>query len=420
MSENTPDRLKAFRAQYDGGPKRSRGLEIAQLVCLVAIVAGEAGLWLRGPAVKPVAPVENRGGLTLDQEREYAVRLADKKLTGPAIAAYEEYLKKAPLSLTERAKTCYAIAKLAVEDEKYEAALPYLYQAEYLDPKSELKEEINKKVVLCLDKLGRNVDLRQELRKRSDVKHDASQVKTDDVILAEFGNEAITKRDLEMEIEKLPPAAKDSFSTPEKKAELLKNIVAERLLVDKARRLELDKTPEVQDLLAKQVDSMIVQKLISDEVRKDVQVTPEDVERFFKAEPGLFTEPATADVRTGKADSEEAAKAITEFPDKPVTVRKGGPVPGVKELAEAPESLFTAAKDTVVGPVKAGESWYVFKVEAATPEKTPSYEEVKDKAARTYQMRKEQEKVSSIIDETLKAREVHLYPERLQETEKKK
>jgi len=420
MSENTPDRLKAFRAQYDAAPKRSNALAVANLVLLVAGFAVLAVLLLRGPAAKPAAPAGNRGGLTLEQEREYAVRLADKKLAGPAIAAYEAYLKEASLSLPERAKVCYADAKLAVDDEKYEAALPYLYQAEYLDPKSELKEEISKKVVLCLDKLGRNVDLRHELRKRSDVKHDASQVKADDVILAEFGNEAITKRDLELEIEKLPAAAKDSFNAPEKKADLLKNLVAERLLVDKARRLELDKAPEVQDLLARQLDSMIVQKLISDEVRKDVQVTPEDVERFYKAEPALFTDPASAEVRIAKADSEDAAKAIKEFGDKPVSVRKGGPVPGVKDLTEAPEGLFAAEKDAVVGPVKAGDAWYVFKVESTTPEKALPFEEVKDKAARTYQMRKEQEKVSSIIDETLKAREVHLYLDRLQETVKKK
>lgn len=420
MSENTPERLKAFRAQYDAAPKRSGAMGIVQLVCLILIIVGLAAQWVRGPVVKPAAPVANQGGLTLDQQREYAVRLADKKLTGPAIAAYEEYLKNAALSVSERAKVCYSIAKLAVEDEKYDAALPYLYQAEYLDPKSELKEEINKKVVLCLDKLGRNVDLRHELRKRSDTKHDASQVQANDAILAEFGNEAITKRDLEMEIDKLPPAAKDSFATPEKKAELLKNLVAERLLVDKARRLELDKAPEVQDLLAKQLDSMIVQKLISDEVRKDVQVTPEDVERFYKAEPALFTEPASAEVQMAKADSEEAAKGIKEFAGKAVTVRKGRPVPGVKDLAEAPEGLFSAEKDAIVGPVKAGDAWYVFKVASTTPEKLPPFEEAKDKAAQTYQMRKEQEKVSSIIDETLKAREVHLYLERLQDAEKKK
>ncbi|HNR36673.1 MAG TPA: peptidyl-prolyl cis-trans isomerase [Candidatus Hydrogenedentes bacterium] len=419
MSDQSPDRLKAFRAQYDAAPKGNHALAIANLVLLVAGFATLAVLLLREPAARPAVSEGTSGGLTLEQQREYAVRLANKKLAGPAIAAYEEYLKNAPLTLPERAKVCYSVAKLAIEDEKYETALPYLYQAEYLDPKSELKEEINKKVVLCLDKLGRNVDLRHELRKRSDVKHDASQVKADDVILAEFGNEAITKRDLEMEIEQLPPAAKDSFNAPEKKAELLKNLVAERLLLDKARRLELDKAPEVQDLLARQLDSMIVQKLIADEVRKDVQITPEDVERFYKAEPALFTEPAMAEVRVAKAGTEEAARAITEFIEKPVVVRKGGPMPGVKDLEKAPEELFSAEPGAVVGPVSAGGEWYVFKVESVTPEKILPYDEVKDRATRMYQMRKEQEKVSSIIEETLKAREVRLYLDRLQEGEKK-
>jgi hypothetical protein len=48
-------------------------------------------------------------------------------------------------------------------------------------------------------------------------------------------------------------------------------------------------------------------------------------------------------------------------------------------------------------------------------ERTPPYEEVKEQALRVLKMQKEQEKVAAIIDETLQARDVHLYPERLKE-----
>ncbi len=413
MSENTPERLKEFRSQYKAAPGRNGKMAVIQICVMVVGFAAVAVLLLRSTPAP--APQSSTGGLPADKLREYAVRLEEKQQPLAAIAAYDEYMKTAALSLAERAKVCYNAAKLAIEAEKYDLALPYLYQSEFLDPGSNLKDEINKKVVLCLDKLGRTVDLRHELRKRTDVKRTAADVKPDETVLAECAGEIITNRDLEKEVEKLPPAARDTFNTPEKKAELLKNMVAERLLLDKARRLELDKTPEIQEQLSKQMDAMIVQKLISDEVEKSVKVTPEDVERFYKAEVDKFKEPASAEVRVAKADTEDGAKAIKDFPDKPVTVLKGGRVPGVTEKIEIPDTLFTSDADAVVGPVQAEKSWYVFKVVSKKEERTPPFEEVKDRATRAFQMQKEQEKVGAIIDETLQSRDVHLYPERLKE-----
>jgi len=417
-SEETPERLKAFRAQYPPTKAPISKLAIAQLAILAAGFAVVIVLLFHPTGTAPGEA--STAGLSPENLRQYAVRLEDKKLPLAAIAAYDEYLKSASLTAPERAKVCYNMAKLAIEAEKFETALPYLYQAEFLDPNSDLKEEINKKVVLCLDKLGRSVDLRHELRKRTDVKRTAADVKPDEVVLAEFAGEVITNRDLELEIEKLPPAARDSFNTPEKKGDLLKNMVAERLLLDKARRLELDKTPEIQDQLAKQLDAMIVQKLISDEVKASIHITPEDVERFYKAETDRFKEPATAEVRIAKADSEDAAKAIKDFPNKPVPVRQGGRVPGASETLTVPDAVFSTDVGAITGPVQAEKSWYVFKVESKKDERTPPFEEVKDRAMRMLQMQKEQEKITALIEETLQARDVRLYLERLKEPEAKK
>ena len=425
MSEQTPDRLKQFRENYpQASYKRSLFRARMLSLCLGMLVFITTAILITNvthPITNSGTKADGKttevvGGLPVDQQRGLAALLAEKKETLAAIAEYDTYLKHASLSDKERATVCYAVAKVAIEGEKYDAALPYLYQAEYLDPKSELHDEINKKVVLCLDKLGRNVDLRHELRQRTDVKRTASDVQSGETVLAEFAGEIITDRDLEKEIEKLPPSARGQFDSPEKKGEFLKNLVAERLLRDKARRLELDKSPEIQDQLVKQLDSLIVRKLIEDEVKKNVQITPEDVERFYKAEPGRFAEPATAEVLVAKADTEEAAKAVTTFTGNPATVRKGGSVPGQPGDLKVPDSVLTAAPDTISPPVKAGEAWYVFKTVKTTPEKQHPFEEVKEQAARMLQFQKEQEKVSALLEETLQARDVKLYPDRLKES----
>ncbi len=406
-----PNRLQEFRAQYNAGRPRVSALAVVNIVLLVVGFAAVIVMQNRSAsAPQAVAPAQ-----APDAQRAFALYLTEKNQPLAAITAYEDYLKAAALVPEERAKVCYAVAKLAIEAEQYERALPFLYQAEFVNPESELKEEINKKVVLCLDKLGRNVDLRHELRKRTDVKRTAADVQNGEVVLAEFLGEVITDRDLDQEIEKMPQAVRDSVNTNEKKTELLKNMVVQRLLLDKARRLELDKDDEIQKQLAQQLDAMIVNRLLEDEIRSGIQITAEDVERFYKAEPALFTEPATASVLMATADSEEAAKSAA-FPEKPVTVKKGTPVPGAPESLNT-DAVFAAEPDSVTAPIKIDDKWYVFKVVSKTEEKLHPFDEVKDRASRMLQSQKERERFQQLIDENLSAQNVQLHLDKLKDPE---
>ena len=415
MSNDASERLKQFRAQNGGGAPSPRWAVVQLLVLVAGLAAiGALVVWRGGSGDSdPAAFAE--GGLSDGQLRDYAVYLEEKKLPNAAIDAYEVYLAQTTLDDAARANICYSVGKLAIDAEDYERALAYLYQAEMLVPEGELSGEIDKKVVLCLDKLGRNVDLRRELRKRSAVKRTAEDVGEDETVLAEFAGEVFTNRDLDLEVEKLPTYLRESFNTPEKQAELLKNMVAQRLLLDKALRLELDSDPEIQDQLAEQRDAMIVQKLIENDVRANVRTTPADVERFYKAEPDRFTHPASVQVFVGKADTEQGAAALTEFPEKPVTVQKGAPIQGVPASPEAVEAIFAAEPGQTAGPIQIEDAWYVFRVASKTPERLLPFEEVRDQAARALQTQKQQEQFRVLIEETLKARDVRLHLDRLQQ-----
>jgi parvulin-like peptidyl-prolyl isomerase len=415
MTDEPTERLKQFRAANARrqAPRTPLLLTLVILCGFTALIALQLFLHTRAQAPSRIA--ESGGGLTTGQLREYAVYLEEKQLPGAAIEAYEAYLGKAQIEEEARARICYSIAKLAIDAEQYELALAYLYQAEMLQPDSDLKDEINKRVVHCLEKLDRSVDLRKELRRRTDLKRTPDDLQDGETVLAEFAGEIITDRDLEMEIESLPPYAREAVDTPEKRADLLKNMVAERLLLDKALRLELDKDPEVQERLAEERDAMIVRKLIADEVQQKVRITPEDVERFYKAEPARFTEPATAEVLVGKAESEDAAKALTEFPEKAMTLRKGMPARNLPLTPEAEDAIFAAEPESTTEPVQLGEVWYVFKLVSKHPEKLLPFDQVKEQATRALQLQKEQEQVRALIEETLQARDVRLHLDKLKQ-----
>jgi hypothetical protein len=408
MSEETPERLKQFRAEnHRTTAAPTRLLLVNVVIFVVGMMLGMAGLAAlqEDRGAREAGPA---GGLSLEQQKRLALYLEEKQLPNRAIDAYTDYLERASLDNAARAKVCYSIAKLALDTEHYEQALASLYEAEMLDPASDLKPEIDRKIVLCLDKLGRAVDLKRELRRRTDIKRSPEDLEPGEVVLAEFAGQVITDRDLELEIEKLPAAAQDAMAGPDKKVDLLRNIVAERLLLDKAHRLELDKDPEIQEQLAAQRDAMIVRKLIGDEVRAKVVVSPEDVQRFYKAESDRFTQPAAATVTVGTVAGDEVAWA-----DKPVRVREGGRMPGAPVGPDAIAAVFEAEPGMMTDRFEADGATYTFRVESKEEAELLPFDEVKEQAARMLQMQKEQEQVQVLIEETLQARDVRLHPERL-------
>ncbi|MFO7975228.1 MAG: peptidylprolyl isomerase, partial [Candidatus Hydrogenedentota bacterium] len=391
MDDNTPERLQSFREK---NRERSRRANIWPAVNTLLLVVGFisviAAMVLTSKHDETVQYAGRGAGLSVSAMREYATILEQKGLTEAAIDAYEKYLEYAPLEAQPRAGVCYSVGKLAIDAERYEKALEYLYQAEMLDPGNSMKDELNSKIVLCLEKLGRSSQLRRELRKRTKPGQTADDLEEGEVVLAEFGGTVITDRDLDREIEKLPSSARKTFASPEKRIEFLRNIVAERLLLDKALRLELDKDPEVHDELAKMRDELIVRRLIDQEVNANISVSPEDVKRFYQAEIERFTDPAVRTALVGSGDSAASArKALAQAKKNPdqaknVIVQDRRLVQGL-EATEHNEAVRKAVMATEPGavsePLELDDTWYVFAVSETPPEVHP-FEEVKAQAER--------------------------------------
>ena len=319
MNESSQQRLDEFRAGYRNARPAAAGF-VAWLQVLVILV-GFAGivalLLLRGNGMLG----SGQGGLDPDAQRQLAAYLAQKKAWGPALDAYDRFLAHAAVPAQERAKVCFAAANVAIDAELYERALALLYQAEWLKPGAELQKEIDAKVMVCLEKLGRGAELRTALRERAQIGRDRDAVEAGDVVLAELGDRVFTSYDLDKALEKLPPAARDAMSTPEKKAELLKNIIAEYLLSEKARRQQLDQDPEIQAMLSDQLNALMVRKLLQEEVQSKIKVTDADIQRFYEREKARFTGPSKAVVRVGRRSA--GTDQEFTFADNPLEVTAG-------------------------------------------------------------------------------------------------
>jgi tetratricopeptide (TPR) repeat protein len=282
--DGTPERLQAFRRSYatDGRTGWTKRVAASSLA-LLAFVGVAAFLHTLSKSAN--------GGLSAKQAKEYATLLRGKGLAEQALEAYKDYLAKARLDDATRANACYSAAKLAMETGDHETALAYLYQAEMLSPPGELKPEIDKSVLACLEKLGRSEAAKRELRRRADISSDSGERDPETVVLAEFEGETITNLDLEREIEKLPPSVRPTFDDPKQKAALLRDLILERLLLDKALAMKLDEDAAVQRQFTAQRNALLVRTLIDREVSGSSDVSPEDVEQYYRDHAASFTKP---------------------------------------------------------------------------------------------------------------------------------
>ncbi|MEA3364339.1 MAG: hypothetical protein U9Q79_01745, partial [Candidatus Hydrogenedentes bacterium] len=102
---------------------------------------------------------------------------------------------------------------------------------------------------------------------------------------------------------------------------------------------------------------------------------------------------------------------------KKVIVENGRLVQGLEggEHNEAVrETVMATEPGGVSEPLELGDIWYVFGV-SETPAQVHAFKEVKSQAERMLRAEKQQEQFQALVAETLQARNVQLYAERLKE-----
>lgn len=225
------------------------------------------------------------------QIREYANALYNRQLYQQAIDEYNRYLAEYDPSPSEEANINYIIGDIYFERIRdYENALTYYLKIKHLYPESELLDEVNKKMVACLERLQRSADAQQVLEESASLDPSQAQKSRPGEVVAKIGKREITTGDLEYEIKQLPPYVRAQLSTKSKKTDFLKQYIATELLYDTAKRKGLDKDKEVIEGAFQAKKNLMVQKLLQEEVSKEVEVEESDIELYYKAHKEKYAE----------------------------------------------------------------------------------------------------------------------------------
>jgi parvulin-like peptidyl-prolyl isomerase len=413
--------------------RRNFYLLCACLTILVFLAAGLVAMLFLGDRASSGAGTQ---GVRGEGRRDLAGKLLSAGLKGKAIEQYELYLAEADLASDRRAKITYTLGTLCIEEGDYEDALSWLYQVEMLDPKTELAPEVGSKIVACLERLGRFAQAQYSLDARSSLdKAGRDEFKGDEVV-ARVGNDVITLGELDEAIDALPEWMRSAVEDPAQKRAFLEQYVAEELIYQKAKRLELDKDPSVRKQAERATRQLMIQKVLEDEIKAKVKISDDDVDLYYRAHADRYGEKEAFKIRMMKVDADQlqgvrqaladgeafAGLAKTYSLDE-ATRANGGEVgdwieegldpTGMGDPNRLWQALANQGEGDVTEPIKVNGETYLFQITSHRPPRPFSLEEAKKQVEADLTRERVEKAYKELVQQALKASEVKLFPERI-------
>jgi len=240
---------------------------------------------------------------------EAANKLKSEKMFKQAIAKYEQYLRTADLPSSSKANINYIIGNLHFETHHFEDALASYYTADLIGVPQTIQNDLSIKIVNCLERLGREFSAEYALKSRSSLDKKQPE-KIQGTIIAEFGDQKISMRDIDEQLEKLDEETRKQYRDPQKKFMFFQQYLSSKLLAKKASKMGYERDTDILNKLDEIKEQLMVDKMIQAQFKDKIQVTPEDIQLFYQARKDNYKEPASVRIAHIQLDSEETAKEI--------------------------------------------------------------------------------------------------------------
>ena len=384
----------------------------------------------------PRAAAGSAHSWTAQQQRALATKLRTEGLQDEAVAAFEKYLDTFDPAPDERASIYYTLGKTRVEQGRFAEALACFYRVEIADPRSALVKEAGAEIVTCLERLGRGVDAKYALDRQTALHPEAVQQPGRGAVVATIGKDEISVGDVNDELQQLPAQMQKQFERVERKSEFLRQMIAQRLLADKARMLGYDRDAALRRQVAAFERELLVQRVMQTEIAKRVKIDPSDVATYFQANKERYLQPEGARVacvvftnaaaaqkelrRIGTNTSAFAAwhQAVATTQSAGMRAAQGwatddGLVAGIGQEPQLAAAALAARQGLITNPVALAQGWAVACVTEYTPRAERAFSEVQREVEAAYREEKEQRAVSSMIEEAVTSERVKIFAERL-------
>lgn len=237
-------------------------------------------------------------GADLSQQQHLAAELEESKLYLQAVEEYERLLDADGFSRKKQANINYIIGNVYLNNLKdYENAAARFIRAKVLDPESDLRDRINKNLVICFERMGRSLEAQKQLERSTDLDRTKAG-QEGGVVVARIRDREITMGELEDEMEKLPPSVQSQFKDREGRLKFLQNYIGSELLYHTALRRGLDKDKDVREGVLRFEKQMMINRLLSEEIPQDVELSENDIKLYYDAHKDEFEEKRLDQVRS--------------------------------------------------------------------------------------------------------------------------
>lgn len=270
---------------------KTNSILIATLALVVVLLVISVLIYLQ---VRGMAESE----LDFSYQQDLAAELVDSKLFAQAVVEYERLLDLGGLGRKKQANVNYIIGNIYLNYlNDYENAATRFIQAKLLDPQSELKDKINKNLVICFERMGRSFEAQEQLERSTDLSQGKTE-KKGGVVVARIGDREITMTELEEQIESLPPSVQIQFKDKESKLKFLQSYIGSELLYHMALRRGLDNDKDVKEGVFQLRKQMMINKLLSEEIPQDIEISESEIKLYYDAHKEEFRDTKLNEVRS--------------------------------------------------------------------------------------------------------------------------
>jgi peptidyl-prolyl cis-trans isomerase C len=412
---------------------------------LGGLLAGVIAVLLIGcapeAASSKASSAADEGAWNLQKKRDWAARLRADGLDELAAEAYESILREeANLSPALVAGLSINIAEIHHASSRYEDALASLYRARLFDLKGERKRRVETLAIECLERLGRGAAADRLLDRTTALDGEATSAEAEAaVVVAEIGDDQITRAEFETLLASTnlagDAAVRDDAA---RRREVLESLVAQRVLVRKARKLGYAEDPKVRLAVDLATQQVLVRKLMSEELRDELELAPEDVQLYFEAKREFFRTPSRVEIEQIVVDDAETESELREklsagesfaalaakYSRHEASSSRGGRIeePLIEGRSHPDfarvDAVFSAIADTPPGEVasashRSAQGRHLIRVIKREDGRLLPFEEVKEEVARLARAEREQAAVQRLMRAAIESADVKIHAERL-------
>jgi peptidyl-prolyl cis-trans isomerase C len=264
----------------------------------------------------------------------------------------------------------------------------------------------------------------------------------DATVIAKVGDTKIVYGDLNKLIKMMPPSYQAMFSSTEQVNNLLQRQIDNTLFAQEARRLKVDKDPDVQYKIEEFTKGILTQALLEQTVNKNIAVTDQEIKQYYDANKSEFQVPervkashiliaVPADAsesvkKEKKAKAEEVLAKIKkggdfselakQYSDDAATKNRGGVIGFFSKGSKEPafeEAVAKLKKDEVSSPVLTSKGYDIIKVLETKAAETKSLEDSRSRISSKLEQKKRNEAIEALLKDIKGRTDVVIYEDAL-------